>query len=1807
MKKYIFTMLAIGVILGGILIYNTIKINDEEKIDFYSSGYILESNSASEVEVKPEEGTEATQNTQGVSRYYFSENTTYKEKYNEKAIFKDTEGESVKVNLDNFVHYTNGSISSLKNGVILNLDEIEDDPITYYNIKKGSVLVKKQDKYTIKNLEKELSFDKIIWKISPQKYIILANPLTLVFNDGTTKEINGYVEIEYLDNEIIKIYNQEATYQTISSNSSIEIGDIKINLSSKIISKANENKMSLENMVIDSDDNVTIVDLTQEEEKEENTQSTDSTESTDNNAGNTSSTNNNQTTNNTEQTNNNTNSTESTTNQDNDNVVIDDNTTESTDNPNDDSNITDDDSNITDDDFEEETIVEPPTMKVEKLEVNSIRVDATITISDENSLLTGDTIVRIQKNSTGKIVYEIAEPLGNYNIDISTSVLEPNTEYSLIVEAPYQIDEMNYTKNFISKIFRTTSLGISLEKDIITNDSLQVLVNKSKSGNVKKLTVQLLDQNDSELQSQDIEFLSTVTEDQSQVVNFMGLTSNTTYKVKVTDIQYESQIITSGADIIQTYKTLKEKPEINGTEFEINKRDGNFKLRLKNVVDPDSSIQKYRFEIFDTRTIEVDEEGNLIFQEASPVTTIETTDRELTLKIDDVTIFRKIGYAFRVVAIGNDNEKEVECASEYSNVFKMDGEEFPTVRFEQTEVTFERIIGNIIVEDKGQTIQLTDDTLFTVTYQDSVGTIRTFTSQGSYTIPVDVNNLRANETYQFSVYTTVDLNDGNGPIEQCYIGGILIKTAEPNNLVANFTKNGQDVKKTFSVSLELGKETETQSDLELDTLTEMEISIYSGQVDENNLPTGTLLRTIKVVDNNLDEYESEIKDKYYKKKVEITPEFFNAQNNDFTEKFYTIVVRNAVDYTDYKNALPILNNAIQITTNGTIPDLPSDVNNALNVTVIRNRDAENVRDDLNSSTIVGYNVRALYDNTDLYAKTIIYKAFNAETNELIKTIEVPVGVDGVIPEATFDVLDGTDINTKDTDELRRGNKYYFTYEAMLDLNKDGEAETKYPFEEEEVELKSKTQAPEKQEPQIIMYHSTSATSTMTFKYTCKDVDNAITGDNLFYAKIGSTIVSRMPIEKSATYKEVTFTGLSKGTLEIYINYNIMKTDLTQEKRLINHKFDAKNYIDQVKYKVSLDSTKVLIELIDSNSQLNNIASVKVILSEVGGDTKVEKDFTSIPSSNIVAINLNDLGELLKKQTQVQVIAYYNTGTSGFDFEDGHYVVLKKANITDNIEYYTINSSNRLVEGTSLRDNMFDLTLTDNQLQLVNPSNNKNITTEVVYTENGIKYQGNVIIPQQVNTEELECEGSNTISFDLIIPGISLQDTSGNWTIQTELDNASFTADLLIDKDTTIVDDTIYVDIYETDQNGIKEDFVKTLTLKVSDFSQKITISDLTPKTYYFMKFRTQIQLAPEEITDKDLYDIDFQVSGRAYYFTTLADVGISDIKVTYEPKSYEEKYINIEYSLERITGYTRIEYELYHYNKLTQEYEPYGTINPDQIFEKNMQKKVAINPGSNFIFGDKYKIVIKPLVEYVPLDSPDEMQLLELGTKEQEFTFDKLTSPIIALNGSRQDDKKILFRVTVYDYDKVISGNKYKIKIVDEEYNDVTPEQYKDKEFDVNTLNQQIELENASDSKSYTLQVTTSLDLENTNNPEKFQTYLKDYTVYEINEFGISVGTITPAQNGNKVELIFNNSYKLTDINTIKYSIYNTNGYAINGEEPFVPKQFVIDGGDSVNEYYTYVLNTEFDKAGIYVIEMQFIKAGIVVVEETVEYVYEED
>ncbi len=77
-----------------------------------------------------------------------------------------------------------------------------------------------------------------------------------------TKEADGYIEVQYSDNEVVSVYNQDFNSQTISSNSYIDIGNgIKLNLGTKIVSQNDVNKMSLEDMVINSNDNVTLVDL----------------------------------------------------------------------------------------------------------------------------------------------------------------------------------------------------------------------------------------------------------------------------------------------------------------------------------------------------------------------------------------------------------------------------------------------------------------------------------------------------------------------------------------------------------------------------------------------------------------------------------------------------------------------------------------------------------------------------------------------------------------------------------------------------------------------------------------------------------------------------------------------------------------------------------------------------------------------------------------------------------------------------------------------------------------------------------------------------------------------------------------------------------------------------------------------------------------------------------------------------------------------------------------------------------------------------------------------------------------------------------------------------------------------------------------------------------------------------------------------------------------------------------------------------------------------------------------------------------
>ena len=1785
MKKYIIVMVLIALIIISVLGFNIMQIERKNTKVFSESGYILQSKTGAKV--------------QEVERYYFNANENYKKQYNQKVVFKDTSGENISVEEDNFLHYTNGSIGTLTKSVILNLEKLNEDPIPYYTVTANRVLKKNGNIFTIKNLNQELEFRNFIWKISENKYLICGSPMTINFQNGETKEISGYIEVEYSDNEVVKLYNQELTYQTVSSNLFITLpDDIKINLSNKIVSQNNDNKMSLENMIIDSNANVEIIDIEDEKYKEqvennlqENKEENESEENKLDENQTQKNLSNNTLSNTVSGNNENDYRTQEQTPIYNQNVTQQTQTISTEDSQNTSSvisvneNVSEEIEQMEEKQSGEETIIEEkvkfvaPTFKVEEFEIDSISMKAKIAIIDEENSIVDDPIVKILRNDTGKIVYQNEEISGAYTLDVSVSSLSPDVEYTMVIQASYKVEDAIYTKNFVYKVFRTKTAGIELEKDYCTNNELAFRCNVEEDTKVKSADVVLMDKHGEIIETKKIETESI------KNIEFYGLNSNTDYIVELTNVLYDGQVITNGFQMKSVYKTLKEKPEISGTEFEIDKRNGIFLISAKNLVDVDGGIQNCRYEIYDTRI-----EGENI----EPVLTINSNKNEqVTVPLDINNISRGVPYTFRLVADFYDNEKIVEFESEYSDIMKMDGVEFPTVRFVESTVTYERIEGTLIIEDINKTIDLSSDNSITVIYTDSVGMSESFTSSGSLSIPVSINGLRANETYKFSVYTKVNLQDGNEPIDKCYVGGAVVKTKIPQDLKAVYEEDVQDVKNTFTLNFRLQNAEGTEGTLEADTLSGMTFNIYAGQTAQ-----GSPIRTLKVVDTDLNPYNSDLKQNYYDNSVTITPSFFNADNKDFRDKYYTITVTNAYDYTTYQNNIPIQRNSYTLETKGYRPDLPIDPNNAVEVFEIRNRDKDK-RSELNDKTIVGYGVKAKYNNIDMYARKVIYRAYDANSKELIQTKEAQIGSDGVIPEIEFEVGDGTETNLKDTDILRRGNSYYFTYEMQIDLNGDGIAETPYPYPEEDIILRSREILPIKQEAKIELYPSASTNKTITYKYKISDVDKSLKNNQLI-ASIGNTIKDRKvitPLLQNDTYQEVTFENLSVGNISISTEQALNKNELAEVRQISQYYFEGQVTLNDLKYNVELSSNRVVITLLNAEEKKYRIGAVDVEF--IGTSNTIIKEFL-YPDDNIIVVNLEEIKELKDEEITVNVYAYYDTGLIGFDMESD-YKLFQKAYKSGEDKYYcALNNNSNFVYTPFAKQNMYISSRTDNVLRLVSVANtSRNAVINLMKLEGGLAYEYDIINQKQVAKTKLNSDGNNTISFSVIIPGISMQDVTGKLNIVPELSEVKFKANITTVESTRVKDNKVYIEIYQTDENGNNEKFVRTEERLIGDFTDYITIGELEPKSYYFIKFKSEIITDLGDAQEEYLYDVDYQITGKNYYFSTLATVGISNISVTYNPVKYNKKSVDIKYKLDRIFGYQKIIYTIQKWNERSSEYETLFDNIEETLFKREMVRQISCNPGSRFEFDKKYKLIIKPLAEIE--DDEGNIKELELGTTEEEFELQALSMPVIRITHKRPNTDDVQFKITVYDNDKVIENDEYSIRILNDRDEDITPEEYQNVKYKTDTLNNTIDLEQIEKTKKYKIEVITKVDLENSGHD--LIDNIKSYTLVPINDSGISVGNITTKPNSvqsNKIDLIFTDSYKLREIDQIKYSIYDTEGYSINGTQQFIPVPNEISG----EEIFSFTIDEGLQEEGRFYLELQFLKNEKIVDSYSLEYNY---
>ena len=1702
--------------------------------------------------------------------YSFVNGSTYNyKKTNGRISFESTEKGNVNINNSTIVHYTDNSLLVLKNVVGLDLKKIDSKIIYYYNIYKNTNINFENGVYSINSISgTKINFENLLLRINDNKYLLVSENIRVAMGKDEVVDFGKYVYIEYSDGGVVGIYNNTKSQQSIANDISIVTGDLTINLEDKSIAKEGKKYITLSNLVLNSNANIDIIP----EEVKVPSINTPNIES--GAGGNGSSGAGNE-------------------------VVGGGGTTEggTTEGGTTGGGSSSGDNNTNQEVVEDENKkIKYPQFKVVNMVVSAIKLDAELEIVDEDSLIVSSTDISVVDNSSLRVVYDSSIPAGDTSAFISSANLTPDTEYTIIAKATYKIDDLEYTKSFVNKIFRTEALGVTFDKSYATTNTLTVGVKKKNYSDVTSVIISIYDEKGGKLDYKGVDF----TKGNNVEVTFEGLDKNTEYKVVMHDVLCDGVVVEEGYSEEKNMVTLKDAPSIGELQYEINKRASKFDLSIKNVKDPDYGIIGYRYEVFDARQ-DMSKDVPLLTYETNKIETV-------SINVDEVKIFRGSAYTYRLVIIFNDNDKIIEYTKELGATMQMDGVSFPTVRWDETYVTWEQINGTIIVDDPNNTI--VGDS-YRVVYKNAVDvyTTNTITSSTSEeSIPIAINDLRKNETYTFQVYANVNLKDGNDTIDEAYIGSVVVKTDNPNAMLAEYSAI-PNYSSAFSINLQLTDPKNVDSSLEASTISEMTLTLYQG-----SSTNGAVEVYRKVVDVDEADYVSTIKSAFYDSAALINPSFFDAINSDFTEKTYTLEVSKVYDYTQYKNEIPIENNTFTFTVNSYVPDLPDEDANPVNVTKILNKNAKlfglEYDDNLEPNTVVGYSVVSNYMNEANNATRMVYHvwAYNQlkDSYEVIMDHYLDYDEEGNVSNVVFPIGYGTGVDVFDSDMLRRGNEYYFSYEVYLDIDGDGEEDAIYPkVVDENVVLKSTSQFPEKETPFYQMYPSSSNAVSASWNYKIKDVDNCLDSHNL-YSFVGNNSEStshpaiKVGLEE---YSNITFQNLTSDTF-YSIKSNERKTKHKAPKyNTLSTQFLSPlvNNLD-LSYVVEVSSNTLIIRMDDYDTKMeiiDSIASMDVTITPTK-DNDIEPRFLSgvLLDNGVAFINLLELSEFLNKEFKVDVKIYFDSGNSGFDVTS-NYKALQIVSIEGNGNYLSV-EKNELVQNSVITGSEFKTTFDPLSLFLsVTDKKSNELVLPITIEERGVIYNKNNITMKELIEQNLP-SSHNVESFDLLVPNISLLNKEGKFNIVSLLTQVELTAKLEIIDGIVIKDSLIYIDLFETDENGTNAIYKNTYEKTAESFEKPIVLDGLNPQTNYYINFYVYIYNSITGSYDKYyLYDEDQKVLGANYNFHTLSDVGIDNIKVDFVIETYDLKKIKFNYTLESIYGYDHIEYKLYEF--IDEEFVPLQIDIPQaSIFFNNMTFDIDAQPGNEygFSYGKTYKIVISPIGSYM---SEGEEKEVDLGTKEHVFTLAEFVEPYVGISSSKTDDS-IFFRVSIEDSTKIINNGVYSVKLMDSGYNTITTIN----NISANTINKRFDFDakeyGLQDNATYIFVVSFDADYENSN--KDFVTLTKTRSIKYGNT--VNIGSLTATKNKDNdymLDIIFADSYMLSSIDKITYTVSSTTiSYFSTGTGEF-KLSYNPDG-----ELYVYKMkvdeNSNFTSGNVYTITMNFYTGNSLIEQAEISYYY---
>jgi len=1266
------------------------------------------------------------------TKYYFDEGTSYKKNINSELVFEDTSGEKVNVENSNFLHYIDGGIKFLKNGVIMDLDSVNESIVPYYNITNKSLLEYSKKSYYIETIDKTLAFNNLIGRISENKYIVAGVDINLQLA-GNDKEITGdYFEITFVEDGIIKVENQEVAYQTTAQDSYILVGDdVTIDLGVKKVYYNDEERMSLTQMTIDGNENIEIIPTDEDEE--------DTPQGGEGQPGQ--------------------NQGENTVGGNGSGTGTGDGTTGDGTGDETDGEAGDGTGEGGDDITGGETgdgtgsgggssgnggtggtggfIERRASVEIIEAKVGVNDINAKFYLNDpDKAIKLNNLVVHITNTDTGKRVYsDVVEKLPQVQINenqlefsVSTSSLAPEANYVISIN-----EEKNgeYDTQYFQKLFKTDGLGISLEKKYATSDSLAYEVAFEEDTLVKSVRLNINDTNYNEV------LPSVIVDKENPIAVFEGLTNNTTYNIVLDNVILETIEYADTYTIYGTAQTLKKAPTISGLTSEADDTNNTFTIGVENIVDEDNSITKYHYYIYNADELNIENRDTL-----EPVLIISKNDAsKVKIEIDGNKIKPKTSYKYKVIAEYYDNEKTVEYETALSDSFLL--AERPSVEFEMDfdNSTFNKIAGNIILKDEFCTVPLKDRNCSSVTNYENNFKIVYYNKEtplqkleiedimfDSETLKsyIDVNSLKANQTYVFEVYGDVDLRNGK-PINQNYHIGTFEATTNGVNIltVDTWTQNETGVEDLINVTSRI---ISTNNNHNLaNSLNYMTFNLYDGDVSDaisggSNTKEPIATKTVS----------GSLKDTYYNQFFTInTLDTFEFVDTEITteegttiaraidllkdktggklQEYYTIEITDAHD--EMNNQILIENNVftfrtpalIRIEENEVSPTIHADeiLNEDLITTADTNVDSEckipeigeekiydkDYNKNLSCSTKVGYKV-------DVNVNFNTLKKYFSDVNELIYYVcdaDLNAGctMDNAIVKRTINLKEtdvtetifyldnGTSYDVEDKN-LARGHNYVFkakfnvSYGIIDENNTSVEVNALYPSTSVATEKKG---AP-KQGATYSIYIEKTNENEVYYKYSFSDIDKTLY-DNKFYYSVDDGVMQTYDFSE----EDFVISNLTNDSVyDLKFKRALIKTEKNIETITVG------KYIFDGKYSYSADTInfenltyehdnrlRILILENELNSKLiDRISAYEVRLTAEGVE-----DYTKLYSSNAlqtcmkdeveyacIVVDYANIKDFKAKDTAVELIAYYDSGIINNDF----------ANIKDNKVGYILQSN-----------------------------------------------------------------------------------------------------------------------------------------------------------------------------------------------------------------------------------------------------------------------------------------------------------------------------------------------------------------------------------------------------------------------------------------------------------------------------------------------------------------------------------------------------